>query len=213
MTDEYIDFLGRIDRQVKLNGYRIETGEVESAALRSKNITAASAFVYTDHVSDGKLLALCYTSETEIVEEKLREELKNRLVDYMMPHILMRIDHIPLTSNGKVNIDEMCRIIAASINIDDETDFDEFEVKIAKIWKAILGVNSISRKSNFFSCGGDSLKAMRMIEALEKEDIISDNISVTDIFSVTDFGSLTERLRKAYEEKQKEEEDMEEGEL
>ena len=52
-----------------------------------------------------------------------------------------------------------------------------------------------------------------MIEALEKEDIISDNISVTDIFSVTDFGSLTERLRKAYEEKQKEEEDMEEGEL
>ena len=213
MTDEYIDFLGRIDRQVKLNGYRIETGEVESAALRSKNITAASAFVYTDHVSDGKLLALCYTSETEIVEEKLREELKNRLVDYMMPHILMRIDHIPLTSNGKVNIDEMCRIIAASMHIDDETDFDEFEAKIAKIWKAILGVNSISRKSNFFSCGGDSLKAMRMIEALEKEDIISDNISVTDIFSVTDFGSLAERLRKAYQEKQKEEEDMEEGEL
>lgn len=213
MTDEYIDFLGRIDRQVKLNGYRIETGEVESAALRSKNITAASAFVYTDHVSDGKLLALCYTSETEIVEEKLREELKNRLVDYMMPHILMRIDHIPLTSNGKVNIDEMCRIIASSVDTDDETDFDEFEVKIAKIWKAILGVNSISRKSNFFSCGGDSLKAMRMIEALEKEDIISDNISVTDIFSVTDFGSLAERLRKAYEEKQKEEEDMEEGEL
>ena len=156
---------------------------------------------------------MCYTSETEIVEEKLREELKNRLVDYMMPHILMRIDHIPLTSNGKVNIDEMCRIIAASMNIDDETDFDEFEVKIAKIWKAILGVNSISRKSNFFSCGGDSLKAMRMIEDLEKEDIISDNISVTDIFSVTDFGSLAERLRKAYEEKQKEEEDMEEGEL
>ena len=107
----------------------------------------------------------------------------------------------------------MCRIIASSVDTDDETDFDEFEAKIAKIWKAILGVNSISRKSNFFSCGGDSLKAMRMIEALEKEDIISDNISVTDIFSVTDFGSLAERLRKAYEEKQKEEEDMEEGEL
>ena len=52
-----------------------------------------------------------------------------------------------------------------------------------------------------------------MIEALEKDDIISDNISVTDIFSVTDFGSLAERLRKAYEEKQKEEEDIEEGEL
>ncbi len=214
MNDKgYMDFLGRLDRQVKLNGYRIETGEVESAVLQSNEVTAASAFVYTDDVSGSKLLAVCYTSENEIAEEKFREELKGRLVEYMMPHILMRIDKIPLTSNGKVDISEMCRMIALSADTDDEAEFDGFEADIAEIWKEILNVGKVSRKSNFFSSGGDSLKAMRMIEALERKGIISDNVSVTDIFSVTDFGSLAERLKKAYEEKQQEDENMEEGEL
>ena len=198
---------------MKLNGYRIETGEVESAVLQSNEVTAASAFVYTDDVSGSKLLAVCYTSENEIAEEKFREELKGRLVEYMMPHILMRIDKIPLTSNGKVDISEMCRMIALSADTDDEAEFDGFEADIAEIWKEILNVGKVSRKSNFFSSGGDSLKAMRMIEALERKGIISDNVSVTDIFSVTDFGSLAERLKKAYDEKQQEDENMEEGEL
>ena len=209
----YMDFLGRMDSQVKLNGYRIETGEVESAALKNTDIDAASAFIYSNEVSGSKLLALCYTSKKDLDEDNIRNGLKEHLVDYMMPHIITKVDEIPLTSNGKVDNKALCGMLDQMSETEEEEQLDEFEAKIAEIWKDILGVKKVGRKSNFFSSGGDSLKAMRMIEALEKEGMIDHNISVADIFSVSDLGSLVNRLKAAAIEKQQQEENMEEGEL
>ena len=94
-----LEYLGRIDQQVKLRGFRIELGEIESQALKFEGISQAVASVY-----DGQLLCLYYTADCDIDEGVLKEFLAKSLPDYMVPAAYIQLDELPLTPNGKVDL-------------------------------------------------------------------------------------------------------------
>jgi acyl-coenzyme A synthetase/AMP-(fatty) acid ligase len=99
--DGELEYIGRIDNQVKLHGYRIELGEIEACASRQEGVSQAVAVVRPIGGSDA--LCLYYTADSDIDESALRHSLSQTLADYMVPTVYMQMDALPLTSNGKVD--------------------------------------------------------------------------------------------------------------
>lgn len=208
----YMEFLGRKDRQIKINGYRIEMGETESALMKNENIRSAAVFVYCDSSTGNRVLAACCITDGSVNEEDIRNDLKKHLLDYMIPRLIIIADKIPLTSNGKTDVEELNRIVSEKYcECGEDEDFDEYEAETAEIWKEVLGLKAVSRKTDFFASGGDSLKAVRMFEIFRNKGMVKDSIAVSDIFEASDFGKLTQMMRSAYESAENYE--MEEGEL
>ena len=167
--DGYVEFLGRKDFQVKINGYRIELGEIEKWLLEYNNVK--NAVVIDRFDQNGKKYLCAYlVSVDEINNSDLRSFLSQKLPNYMIPKYFVKLDKIPLSSNGKVNkkilpepdrnIDTMAEFVAPS---------NEVEKSVAKIWMEVLGNERISIDDNFFDLGGDSLQAQKIINRIERE--------------------------------------------
>jgi len=178
-SDGNIEFLGRIDQQVKIRGYRIELGEIEQQLMKISDIKNAVVIDQTD-ISGNKYLAayLVSVSGANIDIAAVRKIIAKELPDYMVPSYFMQLDKIPLTPNGKIDkkslpVPEFKK--AESEYIDPAS---ENEVKVAKIWKEVLGLEKISAGDNFFELGGNSIKAIAVVSKLSK----SFDISINDIF-------------------------------
>lgn len=164
--DETIEFLGRKDQQVKIKGYRIEIGEVESAINRIDYIKNAVVCI----IDETKRKRLVAAIVGQFDEEKLISDLENYIPDYMIPEILKAVDSIPVTANGKPDRKAIKR------KIEDELVGESFvapqgdiEKAIYKVWSEVLEIKEISREDNYFSIGGDSLKAVSIVSKLKKE--------------------------------------------
>ncbi len=162
LPDGRVEYLNRLDNQVKLRGYRIELGEIE-AALR-KHPAIADAVV-----TAGSALNAYFISETKPIASELREHLKKSLPEYMVPSFFMQLDAFPLTPNGKVDR----RALPLPDRTRDEHEFvpprDELETRLAKLWSEVLGVSRVGVTDNFFEVGGDSLLALRLFLKMETE--------------------------------------------
>ncbi|GMK39948.1 hypothetical protein PCCS19_30030 [Paenibacillus sp. CCS19] len=167
--DGVIEYLGRMDDQVKIKGYRIELGEVEAALVRCPGIREGAAAVRTGQSGD-KLLAAYLVQDDEAKSgtnaAAVREWLKERLPEHMVPTAYRFMNKLPLTINGKVDraslpdpeVPEREVIEAAS-----EAPRTEMEEKLAAIWSEVLGVPHIGLHDNFFELGGDSIMAFRVV--------------------------------------------------
>jgi amino acid adenylation domain-containing protein/non-ribosomal peptide synthase protein (TIGR01720 family) len=165
-----VDFLGRIDQQVKIRGHRIELGEIE-AELRKRPEIKDCVVIVKDLGGGNKYLVAYYVSEEEIAIDMMRSLLKAELPDYMVPNIFMRLDMLPLNKNGKVDKaalpePEALRPQMATAYVPPANDI---EASIVRIWEDILGINEIGIRDNFFDLGGHSLKATQVISRIEKE--------------------------------------------
>lgn len=165
-----LEYLGRIDQQVKLRGFRIELSEIESHALKYDGISQAVATVH-----DGQLLCLYYvnTEELAINNEQLREFLTKELPDYMIPAAYIPLDEFPLTPNGKV---DRKRLPTPDITSDTEyvSPEGEIEKKIAEAFAEVLNLSSpVGALDDFFSLGGDSIKSIRLVSRLRNDDIVT----------------------------------------
>ena len=163
-NDGNIDYIGRIDNQVKIKGYRIELGEIEAKMLSKTNIKQAVVTVLNHN--DEKVIAAYYvaSSETESVDKAaLREALSKELPFYMLPNYYIAIDNIPLTSNGKVAVSGLPSIseddVIKETYIAPSTKEEEI---LATVWKDVLGRDKISVKDNFYNLGGDSIKSIQI---------------------------------------------------
>ena len=167
--DGYIRFLGRKDNQVKISGYRIELGEIEKNLLKIPSIDNA---VVTDFVDPNNKRILCayIVSNIELNKVEIKEKLLKYLPDYMIPEQYMKIDKIPLTSNGKVNRKELPKI---EFNCTSTKEFKYPENKlqrdIVSIWKEVLNKDEISINDDFYELGGQSILMIRMIAKMEKQ--------------------------------------------
>ncbi|HYF81967.1 MAG TPA: amino acid adenylation domain-containing protein [Clostridia bacterium] len=175
-----IEFIGRIDHQVKIRGYRIELGEIESQLLKHTLIEQA-VVVDRETVSGDKYLAAYLKSSTDIAASELREYLINELPEYMVPSYFVKLNEIPLTINGKVDkkaLPEPNEFISR----DNEyiAPENEREVIFAGIWADILGVSRVGVLDNYFSLGGDSIKAIQIASRLSQSGI---DISVKNILT------------------------------
>ena len=164
-----MEYLGRLDHQVKVSGFRIELGEIENRLLQHGQIKEAVVLAKDDKGGDKSLVAYI-VSDGELSDIGLREYLVKYLPDYMIPSHFLQIEMIPLTLHGKIDIKAL-----PGLEIKSEIDYvgprNPFEEKIMEIWSEVLGVESgiIGIDANFFETRGNSIKAMILIARLYKK--------------------------------------------
>ncbi len=191
-ADGEIDYLGRIDTQVKIRGLRIELGEIENVMSAFGGIQLAAVADRRDE-NNRQYLVGYYTAQKEIDEKELRSHLSSKLPKYMVPNYFMRLDAMPMTASGKTD--------RKNLPVPDftmsEREYVEteslIEKKLANIWQQYLQLDQIGKTDDFFACGGDSLIAISMITEIEKEFDVQ--ISIKDIME----NSVLENLAKCIE--------------
>ncbi|MGU1672807.1 thioesterase domain-containing protein, partial [Pseudomonas aeruginosa] len=158
-ADGNIEYIGRIDHQVKVRGFRIELGEIEAALAGLAGVRDAVVLAH-DGVGGTQLAGYVVADSAEDAErlrESLRESLKRQLPDYMVPAHLMLLERMPLTVNGKLDRQALPQPDASLSQQAYRAPGSELEQRIAAIWSEILGVERVGLDDNFFELGGHSL--------------------------------------------------------
>lgn len=165
LIDGEVEYLGRIDQQVKVRGFRIEPGEIQ-AALNAHPQVRESIVIARKDASDEKRLVAYVTAATgaEPSVDELRRYLKDRLPDYMVPAAILIVDSLPLTPHGKVDrralpIPDWSRRRVEEAFIPPRNAVEE---ALAAVWSAVLGVERVGVNDNYFGLGGDSILSIRV---------------------------------------------------
>src|SRR6185436_9672004 len=177
-----LEYLGRIDYQVKIRGFRIELGEIEAVLRQHPSIQEGVVIASEDEAGDKRLVAYVVTTDGEKqTSQALREFLRQRLPEYMLPAAIVQLSKLPLTPNGKVN-----RRALPVPDYDAEVQ-DAFvaprthtEELLARIWSDVLKVPQVGVNDNFFELGGHSLLAVSMISRVR--DALSVDLKVRSLF-------------------------------
>jgi len=173
LPDGNIEYLGRIDNQVKIRGFRIELGEIEAVLAQHPAVQENVVIVHEESSHDKRLIAYLVLSKSEQAIETIRNFLKDRLPDYMIPNAFIPIEAMPLTPNGKIDSSALPVITPReSAYVPPRTLIEE---RLACIWVEILGIESfhigpsqINIHDNFFELGGHSLTAARLISRVRE---------------------------------------------
>jgi amino acid adenylation domain-containing protein len=193
--DGNLEFLGRLDGQVKLRGNRIELGEIEAALTLCPGVRQAAATVREDIPGDKRLAAYVVGTDGAAPSAGgLRSFLQGQLPDYMIPSAFVHLAALPLTSSGKLDRKSLPAPAAETApagNFVAPGTADE--ESLASIWAEVLGRTHIGVRDNFFDLGGDSLLAVRMLAAVEKR--FACRLPLTDLFREPNIEQLARRLR------------------
>ncbi|MGB8843146.1 MAG: amino acid adenylation domain-containing protein [Aliidongia sp.] len=172
--DGNIDLLGRADFQIKLNGYRIEPAEIEAVLANRPGI--AAAIVVSGTGEDGPRLIACLVAagnRTDETERHITTALEDALPGYMVPRQFVWFDRFPLSENGKVDRTALAEAVASTVAQDAAEDLSaapsELETQLVGIWSDILRDKTIESTSEFYSQGGTSLSAVRLLARIRKE--------------------------------------------
>lgn len=168
--DENIEFLERSDDQVKIRGYRIELGEIENKLAEFTTVKQCAVVAVEDENTGKRLVAFVTTSEA-LDKEAIKAHLLQSLPEYMVPKVIIQLEKIPLTSNGKVNKKELQQSGAATAMHKKVFRAPEthLQKRITEIWTDHLGIAEISIDDDFFELGGHSLIAVRVMSIIEKD--------------------------------------------
>ncbi|MEU3712880.1 amino acid adenylation domain-containing protein [Streptomyces catenulae] len=178
LADGTIEYLGRIDGQVKIRGNRVELGEVQNQLASLPGVRDA---VVVDQTSDtrGTYLAAYYVADAVIDPARLRSELAASLPEFMIPSHFLRIDRVPLTPNGKADRRALpSPITAGGLSREGTLPRNVTEETLAGIWSAVLECGHVGIHDDYFALGGDSLTMLRVRAMAEKQGI---HFSLTDL--------------------------------
>ncbi|MDQ2935944.1 MAG: amino acid adenylation domain-containing protein, partial [Acidobacteriota bacterium] len=194
--DGQIEFLGRVDNQVKVRGYRIELGEVEAALAEHEAVCEAVVVVRKDE-GDKHLAAYVVPRPGKtITTDHLRTFLIQRLPGHMVPSLFVVMEKLPLSANGKIDRSAL-RQINGRKPAHESTAApaqDGLELKLQKIWERLLGVGAIGIDDNFFELGGHSLLAVRLFAQIEKS--FGRNLPLATLFQAPTVRLLAKVLRE-----------------
>jgi amino acid adenylation domain-containing protein/non-ribosomal peptide synthase protein (TIGR01720 family) len=192
LPDGNIVFIGRIDNQVKVRGFRIEPGEIEERLQKHPAVKEAVVIARKTTVGTQELIAYV-SSETALIAAELRSHLAETLPNYMIPAHIVRLDQLPLTVNGK--IDKRALPEPEALESKSNTTYiapnSHEETILAKIWEGVLGQKPIGVHDNYFELGGDSIKAIQITSRLRREGW---QIEVRDLFHHPTIAELVPRL-------------------
>ncbi len=168
LSDGNIEFIGRIDHQVKVRGYRIELGEIEARLLSYEGIE--ETIVIAREAEGNKYICAYITGNREFTVSELREHLLKELPEYMIPTYFIQLDKLPLTANGKVDRKALPEPDGSiTTGVEYAAPESEIEEKLVSIWQEVLGIEKIGINDNFFELGGHSLKAINVAAKIHKE--------------------------------------------
>jgi len=176
--DGQLEYLGRHDRQVKIRGFRIEIGEIEAALNGHPQVRESAVIVREDVPGEKRLVAYVVGDATEPTEVgEIREALRQKLPDYMMPSSLVLLETMPLTSNGKIDRRALAATDRArATNQEFVAPRNSVERKLAEIWSELFGIEQVdvndrflvSIHDHFFDLGGHSLMAVKMFSRVRE---------------------------------------------
>ncbi|NCQ67933.1 MAG: amino acid adenylation domain-containing protein [Microcystis aeruginosa W13-15] len=168
LPDGKIEYLGRIDNQVKIRGFRIELGEIEALLNQNQAVQSSCVIVREDNLGDKRLVAYVVPQpEINLTINEIRQFLRAKLPDYMVPTAFVFLDTFPLTPNGKI---DRCTLPAPDLQGQGEyiAPRNPIEEKMARIWAEVLKLERVSIEDNFFELGGHSLLATQVISRCQE---------------------------------------------
>lgn len=190
--DGTVEFLGRVDNQVKINGYRVEPAEIEAAIRGHRGVQDVCVVAHADGNGSKRLVAYYVGSaDTELSARTLREDLAARLPQFMVPALFVGMNALPLSPNGKVDRAALPAPVPEAPG-PSESPRTQLESSIVELWKRILRVKNVGMDDNFFDLGGDSLLLLAVHSNLET--MLHMEISVTDLFEFTTVRTLATHL-------------------
>ncbi|MEU4813018.1 amino acid adenylation domain-containing protein [Nocardia fluminea] len=189
LADGALEYLGRIDRQVKIRGNRVELGEVENALAALPGITAATVIDRAAPDRATYLAAYCVATSAPD-PAALRAALSKTLPEFMIPSLFVRVDAIPLTPSGKADRVALAAITAETPTAGHTAPRTPVEEQLALIWREVLDRESVSVFDNFYDLGGDSILLLRVRARAEARGLV---ISARDIAECPTIAELAER--------------------
>ena len=200
MPDENVEFLGRVDFQVKFRGYRIELGEIETAIGHYAPVKEVVVLLKNGEQINQQRLVVYVTlrKKEQLNVSKARSFLSERLPEYMIPSTFVVLDKMPLTPNGKFNRKALPEPpnerpeLAQSY----QPAQGKLEEVITQIWETLLHIKPIGRKDKFFELGGNSIQAVQFIGQLQKQ--LDTSIFITTIFDNPTVEEYTKMLEREY---------------
>jgi amino acid adenylation domain-containing protein len=194
--DGVLVFLGRIDQQVKLRGFRIEPEEIEALLLLQETVADATVMLRDDH-GDPRLVAyLVARDSARLSAPELRAQLSAQLPSYMVPAAFVVLPALPLTANGKLDRQALPAPAAADTGrrASCVPPRDELELELVELWQQMLGVEPVGIDDDFFALGGSSLVAMRLVARLRAAHSV--NLKVRSLFAQPTVAGLAGCLRQ-----------------
>ncbi|HEX8088364.1 MAG TPA: phosphopantetheine-binding protein, partial [Blastocatellia bacterium] len=164
-------YVGRVDQQVKVRGYRIEVGEIEEWIRRSGAAREVVVVAREDRPGDKRLVAYVVADPGEtLLADQLRGFLKDRLPDFMIPSAFVALEQMPLTPNGKIN--RKALPVPDQTQLRSQTPFasprSPLEELLAGVWADVLGVERVGVHDDFFEMGGQSILATQLISKIQQ---------------------------------------------
>ncbi len=184
-----MEYLGRIDQQVKIRGFRIELKEIEAVLLKHDLVKGAVLIV--KEFNGNKYLCAYLVLKEELPVREIRDYLAAYLPDYMIPAYFMRINQIPLTSNGKVDVKALPNIDGNNLETSRERPRNEIDEILLKAWEEILGSIKIGISDSFFEIGGDSLSVIRILASLYQHQF---GLTIQDFYKYKTIKNITDKI-------------------
>ncbi|MBF2094629.1 MAG: amino acid adenylation domain-containing protein [Synechococcales cyanobacterium K44_A2020_017] len=196
-ADGDLDYLGRLDHQVKLRGFRIELGEIEAALHQHPAIREAAVLLRHNAPAPPRLVAYTVCRTAPPSDRDLRQWLQAKLPDYMVPAAIVTLPALPLTANGKI---DRRRLPAPSsdrpaLPVAFVRPQSALEQTIASVWQALLQLDTVGIHDSFFDLGGDSLRLMQLHHRLQSE--LNIQFELMDLFRYPTIAALAEFLSAA----------------
>jgi len=191
-----IEFLGRVDNQIKIRGHRVEPAEVETALNQHPAVRESVVVAHQDASSAERYLVayVVSTDQPSLSANQLRGFLKDKLPEFMLPSVFVGLERLPLTPNGKV--DRGALPLPGNIRLELENVFvgarTEAEQLVAQIWREVLKVERIGVHDNFFELGGHSLTATQVIARLR--DAFRTEVPLRFLFETPTVADLTHKI-------------------
>jgi amino acid adenylation domain-containing protein len=198
LPDGNLEFLGRVDEQVKVRGYRIEAGEVEAALSGYAWIREAVVVALDDESGEQRLVAyLVSVDDVELSITELRNYLKEKLPEYMIPSAFVTLPTLPLTPNGKVNRKALPAPGQSRPELESRyvAPLTETEELLASIWQELLKIDRVGTRDNFFELGGHSLLATQVFSRLR--DAFQIELPLNLLFDLPTIAQFAEAIEEA----------------
>ena len=193
----HLEFVGRLDHQVKLGGNRIELGEIEAHLRQHPQVQETIVVCHENDQGHKQLMAYLTTCQESEGVGEIREYLQKRLPGYMIPSAFVVLEEFPLTSNGKVNTQALSPpqhsdLLGEQAYVAPKTTIEK---RVAEIWREVLGGDQVGVNENFFEVGGHSLSAMRVIIRIRSAFKIE--LPASQLFRTSTISSLASCIEKA----------------
>ncbi len=197
LSNGNIEFLGRIDHQMKIRGFRVELGEIETFLSQHPNVRENIVIVHQEEPGNLQLVAYV-VAKTELVPSisELRNFLKEKLPDHMLPSTFVILDNLPIAPSGKVDRkalpkpDNLRPILETAYVLPR----NEMEHTIADIWQKVLKVEKVGIQDNFFDLGGHSLNVLQVYSKLR--ELFKPDLAITDLFKYPTISSIARYLNQ-----------------